>query len=73
LLQQVRGPGARALGDTWPACGAGDLERLLSSFAVSSDVIRRAHLTSARNRAEQARAERRHEEHRHMQDHFRGH
>jgi putative FmdB family regulatory protein len=55
------------------ACGSEDLERLPSTFAVSSDTSRRASVQAARSKAEQARAGRRHEEHAAMRQHLTDH
>ena len=52
-------------------CGATELDRLPSAFAPSSDGMRRASLTTARNNAERARAERRRVEHGEMVKHIR--
>lgn len=54
-----------------PDCQSQDLDRLPSTFAPSSAGLRRAALTSARQNAAKARAERRHVEHGHMAQHIR--
>lgn len=52
------------------ACGATDLEKLLSTFAASSGTMRKATLKTARSQAEKVRAGRRHEEHAYMRKHL---
>jgi putative FmdB family regulatory protein len=55
------------------SCGSGALERLLSTFATSSDTTRKANLRSVRTKAAEARKGKLHDEHaamkRHLHDH----
>ena len=55
------------------ACGSGDLDRLLSSFAPSSDGSRRANLSAVRARGERLRHEKVRADHRAMHDHIKDH
>jgi putative FmdB family regulatory protein len=56
-----------------PSCGSADLEQLLSSFAVSSDSLRKSHLTTARQKAEKARETKLHADHDYMHKHMTDH
>ena len=55
------------------SCGSDDLERMLSTFATSSDTSRKANLHSVRAKAAKARKGKLHDEHaamkRHLYDH----
>ena len=55
------------------SCGSGDLDRLLSSFAPSSDTSRRANLGAVRQRGEKLRQEKVRADHRYMHDHLKDH
>ena len=54
-----------------PQCNGTDLDRLPSAFAPSSDTMRRASVSTARQNAAKARAERRRVEHGEMVKHIR--
>jgi putative FmdB family regulatory protein len=54
-----------------PECQNADLDRLPSTFAPSSEGMRRSALTTARQNASKARAERRRVEHGEMVKHIR--
>ena len=53
-----------------PSCQNTDLEQLISRCAVSSEASREANLSSAHQKAAVARKEKRHEEHKHLHQHF---
>jgi putative FmdB family regulatory protein len=52
-----------------PACHGEDLERMLSSFGVSSDGTRRTHLNAEKRKAAKVQRDKRHAEHEHMHKH----
>jgi len=53
-----------------PSCGNQDLTQLLSPSAVSSEGKRQANLDAAHKKAAGARKDRRHEDHKHLHEHF---
>ena len=53
-----------------PVCRSRDLEQLISSCAMSSETTRGANLSSAHKKVAAGRKERRHEEHKHLHQHF---
>ena len=53
-----------------PACRKKDLEQLISLCSVSSEATRKANLSGAHRRAASVRAEKSHESHTHLHDHF---
>ena len=52
-----------------PSCGSGDLERLLSAFAVSSEGSRQSALNSARRDGAKVRRDKQHAEMEEIQHH----
>jgi putative FmdB family regulatory protein len=55
------------------SCGSADLEQLPSTFAVSSDTMRKANLKAVRSKAAKAREVKVHDEHAAMKDHLNDH
>jgi putative FmdB family regulatory protein len=55
------------------SCDSGDLEQLLSTFAVSSSGIRKANLQAVRSQAAKARHGKLHDEHAAMKTHLDDH
>ncbi len=53
-----------------PACGTQDLEQLISLCGMSSDSTREANLGAAHRKAAAVRKDKRHEEHKHLHEHF---
>jgi putative FmdB family regulatory protein len=53
-----------------PACGANDLEQLVSLCAVSSETTREANLSAAHRKAAAVRSEKHRQEHTHIHEHF---
>ncbi len=52
-----------------PTCLGEDLERMLSSFGVSSEGTRRTHLQSEKRKAAKVQRDKRHAEHEQMHNH----
>ena len=53
-----------------PSCQNTDLEQLISICAVTSDASREANLSAAHQKAAAVRKEKRHEDHKHLHQHF---
>jgi len=53
-----------------PACQKKDLKQLISLSAVSSETSRQANLSGAHQKAVAVRKDKKHEDHKHLHDHF---